>query len=72
MTRITHYTILNLWVEGKRFLEIPILITPLGQYDLIIRINWFAENDVWLDCKNWKLIWLEKRETPLLQQAEVI
>jgi hypothetical protein len=48
------------------------LITPLGQYDLIIGINWFAENDVWLDYKNWKLIWLEERETPLLQQAEVI
>lgn len=54
---ITHAIILHLWVDGRRFLNMPFLITDLGQYDIIIGKKWLATQDIWLDMKNQKLIW---------------
>ena len=43
-------------VDGRRQLDIPILITNLGRHDLIIKRKWLAKQDVWLDIKNRKLL----------------
>ena len=39
----------------------PILITDLGQHDIIIGKNWLAEQDVWLNMKDQRLVWPDQR-----------
>jgi hypothetical protein len=72
-TPISHAIILHLWVEGRRFLKVPMLITNLGQYDMIIGKNWFAEHDIWLDPRRQRLVWPEE-QTPMeqIQQKQTI
>jgi transposase InsO family protein len=71
---ITHAIFLHLWVDGRKFLKVPMLITELGKHDMIIGKNWLAEHDVWLDMKNQKLIWPEQRtlEAGAQEQANVV
>jgi hypothetical protein len=45
-TPISHVIILHLWVKGQHFLKVPMLITNLRQYNMIIRKNWLAEHNV--------------------------
>jgi predicted aspartyl protease len=65
---IAHAIILHLWVDGRRFLRAPMLITDLGQYDMIIGRNWLAKHDVWLNMKDQRLIWPEQRS--LLEEVQ--
>jgi hypothetical protein len=58
---ITHYIKLHLWVEGRRFLKVPLLITDIGHYDLILGRKWLSEQDIWLDIRNRRLVWPEDR-----------
>jgi hypothetical protein len=60
-TEITHAIILHLSVDGRRFLNMPIIITDLGQHDMIIGKNWLAEHDVWLNMKDQRLVWPDQR-----------
>ncbi|OXV11878.1 hypothetical protein Egran_00361 [Elaphomyces granulatus] len=39
----------------------PIIITDLGQHDMIIGKNWLAEHDVWLNMKDQRLVWPDQR-----------
>jgi aspartyl protease len=58
---ITYAIILHLSVDGRRFLNMLILITDLGQHDIIIGKNWLAEQDVWLNMKDQRLVWPDQR-----------
>ena len=60
-TEIAYAIILHLLVDGRRFLNMPILITDLGQHDMIIGKNWLAEHDVWLNMKDQQLVWPDQR-----------
>ena len=55
--QITHTIKLHLIVGGWQFLNQTFLILNLGQHEVIISRQWFAEHDVWLDIQNWQLIW---------------
>jgi hypothetical protein len=49
------------------------LITNLGQYDMIIGKNWFAEHDIWLDPRHQHLVWPEEQTpTEQIQQKQTI
>lgn len=60
-TAITHTITCHLLIDGRRFLNQPLLVTPLGQHDLIIGRRWFAKHDVWLDVRNQGLVWPEQQ-----------
>lgn len=60
-TAITHTITCHLLIEGWWLLNQPLLVTPLGQHDLIIGRRWFAKHDVWLDVCNQKLVWPEQQ-----------
>jgi Reverse transcriptase (RNA-dependent DNA polymerase)/RNase H-like domain found in reverse transcriptase len=70
-TPITHLIIMHLWVDGRRFLKVPMLITDLGQHDLILGQKWLAEKDIWLDSRNRKLLWPEERTYPEKMQSQM-
>ena len=48
-------------VQGRRFVNTPMVVVDL-HHDIILGREWFARQDVLLDCKRRKLIWPEKRE----------
>ena len=58
---ITHVIFMHLWLDGRRFLDVPMLIADLGQHNMIIGRIWLADQDIWLDPKNRRLIWPEDR-----------
>ena len=58
---ITHAIILDLWIDGRQFVNMPFLITRLGQHDTIIGRTWLNEQDIWLDCRHQQLIWPDTR-----------
>ncbi|KGM91421.1 uncharacterized protein PADG_12489 [Paracoccidioides brasiliensis Pb18] len=49
---IDHTLTLNLWVDGRRFQNVPLLVTDLGQHPVILGQKWLAAQDIWLDVKN--------------------
>ncbi|ODH12725.1 hypothetical protein ACO22_07979 [Paracoccidioides brasiliensis] len=51
---------LNLWVDGQRFRNVPLLVTDLGQHSVILGQKWLAAQDIWLDVKNQHLVWLSE------------
>lgn len=55
--QLTHVILLHLWLDGRRFLNTPMILADLGQHQLIIGRKWLAERDVWLDVKNRALLW---------------
>lgn len=59
---ITHAMKLHLIVDGRRFHNQTFLLIDLGQHDLIIGCRWLAEQDVWMDVRNRRLIWPNKRD----------
>ena len=54
---ITHAIILHLIIDNRRFLNQTFLLVDLGQHDMIIGRRWLAEQDVWMDVRNRRLIW---------------
>jgi hypothetical protein len=54
---ITHYTLINLTVDGRVQSFTPFLITRLGSARLILGRQWLAENRVLLDCARRRLNW---------------
>jgi hypothetical protein len=56
-TPITHLMFLNLQIGERRFLQEPMLITELGQHDMILGRNWLAKQDIWLDVRNRSFVW---------------
>ncbi|OJD09852.1 hypothetical protein ACJ73_10055 [Blastomyces percursus] len=52
---------MHLWVGGRRFLNVPMLLADLGSYEMILGRVWLAEKEVWLDVKNRRLVWPEER-----------
>lgn len=58
---ITHMLVAAVQIDGRRFHGLPMVITNLGNYDMIIGRNWLAEHDIWLDVKNKKLLWPDSR-----------
>lgn len=58
---ITHMLVTSAQIDNRQFPALPIIITKLGHYDMIIGRNWLAENDIWLDVKNRKLLWPDAR-----------
>ncbi|EKV14852.1 Retrovirus polyprotein, putative [Penicillium digitatum Pd1] len=53
---ITHVTFLTMCVDGRIQQQVPMLIADLGKYDMILGRKWFAENDVLLDCRRYRMI----------------
>ena len=60
-TPITHAMLLNLIVDGRRQLDIPMLIVELGQHDIILGRKWLAEFRILTDCGKKRLIWPEEQ-----------
>ena len=58
---ITHAIVMHLWVNGRRLLNVPMLLADLGGYEMILGRVWLAENEIWLDVKNRRLIWPKER-----------
>ncbi|OJD21031.1 hypothetical protein ACJ73_07629 [Blastomyces percursus] len=58
---ITHAIVMHLWVNGRRFLNVPMLLADLGGYEMILGRVWLAENEIWLDVKNRRLVWPKER-----------
>ncbi|KAJ5413808.1 gag/polymerase/env polyprotein [Penicillium cosmopolitanum] len=56
-TPITHFVRFTLYLDGRRQLQIPMMITDLGQYDLILGRDWFDHFQVLADCHKNRLIW---------------
>lgn len=54
---ITHYTLLNLTVDGRTQSFTPFLVTHLGTRTLILGRSWLAENRILLNCAQRKLHW---------------
>jgi hypothetical protein len=42
----------------------PFLVTDFGSYTVILGRKWLAEQDVWLDIRNHRLVWPNER-TPV-------
>lgn len=42
-------------------MKLPMPIANLGQHDLILGKSWLAEEDIWLDVRNRRLLWPEDR-----------
>ncbi|RAL60082.1 hypothetical protein DID88_000708 [Monilinia fructigena] len=59
---ITHYTFLNLSIDGREQSFVPFLITELGSYSILLGRLWLAETRSKVDCYNRKLDW--PREHP--------
>ena len=53
---ITQVIILHFLVDGRRQLNVPMLIADLGQHNLIVGRKWLEKHDVWLDSANRCLI----------------
>ena len=51
-TPVTEIITVHLAVDSCQTYNIPLLITNLGPYDLILRRKFFKHYDVWLDVKN--------------------
>ena len=54
---ITHTTTLTITVDGYRQARIPIMLTRLGNCDIILGRLWFEEVGALIDCKNRCLHW---------------
>lgn len=37
------------------------LVADLGKYDMILGRKWFADHDVLLDCRRYRMIWLDEK-----------
>lgn len=68
--QITHAIILHLLIDGRRCMDVPMLITDLGHHDVIIGRRWLAQHDIWLDVKNRKLLWPGERDERALVAAQ--
>jgi hypothetical protein len=58
---VTHAIILHLVVDGRRQLNVPMLILDLGNHDLILGRKWLELHDIWMDIRNRCLIWPNER-----------
>lgn len=47
-------------VQGRRILDTPMVVTEMS-HDIILGREWFAHQDVLIDCKRRRLIWPDKR-----------
>jgi predicted aspartyl protease len=54
---ITHFLLLHLTVDGRRFYNTPLLILDLGSHDLILGREWLARFKILVDCHNHCLHW---------------
>lgn len=44
-------------IDGKQFDNAPMVLAPLGRYDIILGRNWLTEQVIWLDVKHRSLVW---------------
>ena len=51
----------TLGVGGRRIRDTPMVVVDM-QYDIILGREWFAQQDVLIDCKRRRLIWPDKRK----------
>jgi transposase InsO family protein len=58
---ITHALELTLMIDGRVQRRVPMLITDLGEHDLILGRMWFEKYGVLPDCKKRRLIWPEEQ-----------
>ncbi|CRL31343.1 RNA-directed DNA polymerase (reverse transcriptase) [Penicillium camemberti] len=58
---ITHVTFLTMCVDGRVQQQVPMLIADLGKYDMILGRKWFADHDVLLDCRRYRMIWPDEK-----------
>jgi hypothetical protein len=59
---ITHAIVMpQLWIDGRRFKDVPMLIADLGQHQMILGRTWMEEHDLWIDIRNRRLVWPEER-----------
>ena len=68
---ITQVIILHFQVDGRRQLNVPMLIANLGQHDLIVGRKWLEKHDIWLDSANRCLIWPDKRDESATAAAQL-
>ena len=67
---ITHAIILHLLIDGRRHLDVPMLIADLGHHDVIIGRKWLSQHDIWLNVKNRRLLWPGERDEWALVAAQ--
>jgi len=58
---LSHVILLHFHLDGRRYLNTPMILADLGQHQMIIGRKWLANQDVWLDVKNRELIWPNER-----------
>jgi predicted aspartyl protease len=54
---VTHVLRLHLTVDGRRLLDLPLLILDLGTHDLILGRKWFDHLNILVNCRNRCLEW---------------
>ena len=58
---ITSYIELNLYIDGRKQIRLPMLILKLGKHDIIAGREWAAQFGILIDCKNRQLVWPENQ-----------
>lgn len=56
-TQAVQFIRLSLYIDKRRFLNVPIICLPLGNHNMIIGLQWFEHLGVLIDCAKRKLIW---------------
>lgn len=69
---ITQYVTLTLCIAGRRIADVPLLILPLGNHDVILGRKFFAEHNALLDSRNRRLIWQTPDQSPFVFTRELI
>lgn len=54
---ISHMLLTSISTDSKHFNDVPMVLAPLGRYDIILGRNWRAEQDVWHAVKRRALVW---------------
>jgi predicted aspartyl protease/transposase InsO family protein len=63
-TPITHALPVNLMIDGRRQLKIPMLAVNLGKHDIILGRQWLKKYGILPDCSRNRLLWPEDRTFP--------
>ncbi|KAL1971412.1 hypothetical protein VTN31DRAFT_2344 [Thermomyces dupontii] len=58
---LSHVILLHFHLDGRRYLDTPMILADLGQHHIIIGRKWLADQNVWLDVRNQRLLWPTER-----------
>jgi hypothetical protein len=55
--QISQYLELNLHIDGRMQIKLPMLLVELGSREIIVGRSWLAKYQVLVDCHNHQLLW---------------